>query len=534
MRLGEKISEHRRQLGISQEELGARLGVSRQAVSKWERGAATPDMANLIALAKAFGVSVAELTETPEPLKPEKPSETAEAEKHNKLPQENLRLFLFPILAAMLALILFAAGSIIWINFRSDMPPSAAPPPKDAVSGETAVPARTPATDFALIWTSGNGHTEFLELGVQEDFFPFGVSLELTAPEEVLVTDFGSMTAHRADCGAVFIEYSHIEETPETETQKWENIDALSTIVPGYATPRGIASGSSEADLLAAYGDELVYCLKEEGYTLAPHDHFYAWSAFADGYSTIFFYVERGSVSGIRIERMYDLGDCYTPNNVNNISRFPMKDGEPDFSLREEPEREALSGTRQVYIAFNQLVTNNNLTAEERYACRRDIFTLLPDMDWTELGQMGTVEYPSDTIFALMEWLSSHDTYTESEIFWIQTGSVAKGIDGAYAESYDDLLSHVFFHDPVTFIRNLTRDWDNGQDWRFHCALGAAFDSVWHPQELAAARETLNAALSGKMFTPEESGWCRLMLVYLEAAERDDFEGLPRSPAELP
>ena len=524
MGLGEKISQYRRSLGISQEELGARLGVSRQAVSKWETNTATPDMANLIALAREFQVSVAELTETPEP------------KKQKKLLPDNLRLFLFPPLIALLTLALFAAGLTLWTNFRPDTPPPAAPPPRDAVSAETSEAIRAPSTEFALIWTSRDGHEEFLELGTQETFFPFGTSLELTKPEEVLDTDFSSMTAHRADCGAVLIEYSRIEDAlePKGETQEWENIDALSTIVSGYATPRGIAPGSSEADLLAAYGDELVYCLKEEGYTLVPHDCFYAWSAFADGYSTIFFFVERGNVSGIRMERMYDLGDYYTPDNSDNIYRFPMKNGEPDFSLREEPEQEEVSDTRRVYIAFNQLVTNNNLTAEERYAYRRDIFTLLPDTDWTGFGQMGTAEYPSDSIFALMDWLQRQDTYTESEIFWIQAGSVAKGIDGAYAESYDGLLSRVFFYDPVNFIRNLTHDLDSEEDWRFHSVLGAAFDGVWYPQELAAARETLNTTLSSGMFTPEESGWCRLMLLYLEAAERDNFGGLPHSPSELP
>lgn len=61
MTLGQRITQYRKQLGVSQEELGARLGVSRQAVSKWETGAATPDMENLLALAREFGVSVAEL-----------------------------------------------------------------------------------------------------------------------------------------------------------------------------------------------------------------------------------------------------------------------------------------------------------------------------------------------------------------------------------------------------------------------------------------------------------------------------------------
>ena len=66
MTLGQRISEYRKRLGISQEELGARLGVSRQAVSKWETDIASPDMENLLALSREFGISVAELTATPE------------------------------------------------------------------------------------------------------------------------------------------------------------------------------------------------------------------------------------------------------------------------------------------------------------------------------------------------------------------------------------------------------------------------------------------------------------------------------------
>ena len=515
MTYGTEIKRGREAMHMTQEQLAEALGVSRQAVSKWETNTATPDMANLIALAREFGVSVAELTETPEPPLP--------IAVESPAPRQRTWLWYVPLALLFAALI----GGLIWAYWHENL----GRPDEPAIA-----PLPQPASDFALTWVRSDDTKPYIELGTQESFFPFGTSLELTKPEEVLDTDFSSMTAHRADCGAVLIEYSHIEDAlePEGELREWENIDALSTIVSGYATPHGIASGSSEADLLAAYGDKLVYCLKEEVYTLVPHDYFYAWSAFADGYSTIFFYVERGSVSGIRMERMYDLGDYYTPDNVNHISCFPMKGGEPDFSLREEPEQEELSDTRRVYIAFNRLVSSSNLTAEEQYACRQDIFTLLPDMDWSELGQMGTAEYPSDAIFALMEWLSSRDAYTESEIFRIQTGSVAKGIDGAYAESYGGLLSRVFFYDPAAFIRNLTRDWDSEEDWRFHSVLGAAFDGVWYSQELAAACDALNAALSGSMFTAEESGWCRLMLRYLEAAERDNFEGLPRSPAELP
>ena len=51
----------RRERGWSQEELAVRLGVSRQAVSKWERAEASPDTDNLIALARLYGISLDQL-----------------------------------------------------------------------------------------------------------------------------------------------------------------------------------------------------------------------------------------------------------------------------------------------------------------------------------------------------------------------------------------------------------------------------------------------------------------------------------------
>ena len=57
MTLSEKIAYCRKRAGLSQEELAARVGVSRQAVSKWELGDASPDINKLLALAKTFGVT---------------------------------------------------------------------------------------------------------------------------------------------------------------------------------------------------------------------------------------------------------------------------------------------------------------------------------------------------------------------------------------------------------------------------------------------------------------------------------------------
>ena len=61
--LGETIRAHRTRCEMTQEFVAESLGVSRQAVSKWEKGQSEPSTSNLLALAKLFGVSAAELLE---------------------------------------------------------------------------------------------------------------------------------------------------------------------------------------------------------------------------------------------------------------------------------------------------------------------------------------------------------------------------------------------------------------------------------------------------------------------------------------
>lgn len=67
MKLNEKILYYRRVAKLSQEELAAMVGVSRQAVSKWELGDATPEVDKLLALARAFGVTTDELLDGGDP-----------------------------------------------------------------------------------------------------------------------------------------------------------------------------------------------------------------------------------------------------------------------------------------------------------------------------------------------------------------------------------------------------------------------------------------------------------------------------------
>lgn len=59
--LGEAIKAHRTRCKMTQEFVAESIGISRQAVSKWELGASDPSTSNLFALARLFGVPVEEL-----------------------------------------------------------------------------------------------------------------------------------------------------------------------------------------------------------------------------------------------------------------------------------------------------------------------------------------------------------------------------------------------------------------------------------------------------------------------------------------
>ena len=130
--LGRRIQEGRRAAGLSQEALGERLNVSRQAVSKWEADAAVPELEKLIAMSRVFGVSIGELlgVEPPEKGPPEEPPEAdggltekelaaveaiaakyaAEAQRHQRPVWSKRR----KVLAAALAVgLVLAAGALL-------------------------------------------------------------------------------------------------------------------------------------------------------------------------------------------------------------------------------------------------------------------------------------------------------------------------------------------------------------------------------------------------------------------------------------
>ena len=58
MKFEEKLTLLRKQFGLSQEDVADKIGVSRQAISRWESGATLPDAVNLIQLSNLFHVSI--------------------------------------------------------------------------------------------------------------------------------------------------------------------------------------------------------------------------------------------------------------------------------------------------------------------------------------------------------------------------------------------------------------------------------------------------------------------------------------------
>lgn len=76
--VAQRLAELRRKRGYSQESLAHELGLSRQAVSKWERAESSPDTENLIALAKLYGVSLDGLLRVDEDVEDDMAFERAE------------------------------------------------------------------------------------------------------------------------------------------------------------------------------------------------------------------------------------------------------------------------------------------------------------------------------------------------------------------------------------------------------------------------------------------------------------------------
>ena len=119
MTLGEKIQKHRKEKRMSQENLAALLGVSRQAVSKWETGQSEPTAGNLVQLAEVFGIGLPELVEPQRDSGQQSPSGE---ERAGKKPNLILRGNLVRIAITAQAAFLLTCTSMIYQFQHADLP----------------------------------------------------------------------------------------------------------------------------------------------------------------------------------------------------------------------------------------------------------------------------------------------------------------------------------------------------------------------------------------------------------------------------
>lgn len=99
IKTADKLQKLRKDNGFSQDALAEQLGISRQSISKWERGESSPDTDNLVALAKIYGVTVDELIDSDKEIhtKNRKKKKESPAEKKPRIYKElSTALFKFP------------------------------------------------------------------------------------------------------------------------------------------------------------------------------------------------------------------------------------------------------------------------------------------------------------------------------------------------------------------------------------------------------------------------------------------------------
>lgn len=98
--LSERIYTLRRKMGLSQEQLAEKIGVSRQAISKWEVGQSVPELEKMKALCECFGISMDELVGKSPPKKELEPS----IDQNRRLKTESKAGIILCIIGAVLLL----------------------------------------------------------------------------------------------------------------------------------------------------------------------------------------------------------------------------------------------------------------------------------------------------------------------------------------------------------------------------------------------------------------------------------------------
>lgn len=113
MTLGEKIYRLRTERNLSQGDLSEKLDVSRQSISKWENGAATPDLDKIIKLSEVFGITIDELVKSDNiPFSQEEKTARPAIKKENTFPPRKIVGTVLLSLSFLIWIIFFALGGI--------------------------------------------------------------------------------------------------------------------------------------------------------------------------------------------------------------------------------------------------------------------------------------------------------------------------------------------------------------------------------------------------------------------------------------
>lgn len=106
MNFSEKLIKLRKENLLSQEELGYKLNVTRQTISKWELGQTTPEMGKLVEMSKLFGVTLDELTD-------DKELEKGNIENNNEEePNKRNKLIIILLVGALIVLLILGMNKI--------------------------------------------------------------------------------------------------------------------------------------------------------------------------------------------------------------------------------------------------------------------------------------------------------------------------------------------------------------------------------------------------------------------------------------
>ena len=115
MNFSEKLTNLRKQKGLSQEELGEKLNVTRQTISKWELGQTSPDMAKLTEIANFFGVSVDDLTNEEKEIK--EPTSNTNISSSNSLNGTNTGVKTGVIILVVILVLFLGIGIFFMVKF---------------------------------------------------------------------------------------------------------------------------------------------------------------------------------------------------------------------------------------------------------------------------------------------------------------------------------------------------------------------------------------------------------------------------------